>query len=343
LYASLGERIRGMRCSVAVLILALLPAGCGGYAIAPPGESAVPASVTRAATQNIYWTLVEPIHYPQVQFTKMPLQESSPPSGIFGNSHNKLLVTSGMRVDSAGRLWIMSYGKDDRNAPVGVFDTPLKQSSGPRYEFVLSGTYAAENIAFDPSGNLWVNSRDNDTVFEYKGPFKKSGTLKPSFKVTAGLKKPLGLAFDAKGDLYVSNFASYGTRSITVFKAPIKNSHPYFLAGLYTPGGLLFDKSGNLYGSTNGPSGSAIVRYDANDLHSGALPSIYDGVGLYHAFGANFVFSASGDLYVSNCGVDASIFVYPTSHKSFSPSLAPTVDYTDYDLYNGCVWGLAIK
>jgi hypothetical protein len=343
LYASFAERVRGMKCPVAVMILALLPAACGGYAAAPPDANAAATDLSRATTQYVYWTLVQTTHYPQVQFANVPLQYSSSPSNIFANSHNKLLVTSGMRLDSAGRLWIMSYGKNDRNAPIGAFDTPLQTASVPRYEFVLSESYGAENIAFDGSGNLWVNSRDNNTVFEYKGPFKKSGTLEPSFKVTAGLKQPLGLAFDAKGDLYVSNFGSSGSHSIAVFKAPIKNSHPYFLNGLITPGGLLFDKHGNLYGSTNGPSGSAIVRYDKDDLSSGASPTIYDGAGLYHSFGANFAFSAAGDLYVSNCGVNPSIFVYPTGHSPFSSSLEPSLDYTDYDLYGGCAWGLVIK
>lgn len=336
-----------MKWPAAVLALALLPVGCGGYALAPPGTNAqtdrAAYEVTPPTSQHVYWTLAAAIHYPQVQFAGMPLHYSSRPTDIFGEPRNKLLLTTGMSVDAAGRLWVMSYGPNDRNAPVGAFDLPMTQTSAPRYELILSGTYGARNFTLDAAGNIWAASRYNNTVFEYKGPFKKSGTIKPSFKLTAGLKNPLGLAFDAKGNLYVSNFGSSGTHSITVFKTPIKNAHPRFLNGLYTPGGLLFDKSGNLYGSTNGPSGSAIVRYDSDDLFNGAGPTIYDGAAIYHVFGTNFAFSASGDLYVSNCGVGAGILVYPLSHKSFSSSLAPSLDYTDYELYGGCAWGLAIK
>ncbi len=340
---------RVMKWLVAVLILASVPAGCGGAGIASPklgpfDGTALSGLAPEAKTQYVYWTLVAPVHSAQVQYARVPLQEYATPTSIYATSRNKLLITSGMRVDSAGHLWVMSYGtKKGRDAPIAVFDFPLKQDSVPLHSFVLSGTDGAENIAFDSSGNLWVASRQNDTVFEYKGPFRKSGTLSPARTITHGLKQPMGLTFDGKGNLYVSNFASGGAHSIAIFKAPVKNSPPTFLNGLYTPGGLLFDKSGNLYASTNGPSGSAIARYDSNDLYAGATPSIYDGTALYHSFGANFAFSASGDLYVSNCGVNASIFVYPTSTKAFGPALAPTIDFSDYDLYDGCAWGLVIN
>lgn len=336
-----------MKLPLAVLFLALLPAGCGGYRTALPVDAPAGVSIaglSQATAQNVYWTLVTPVRDPEVQFARMPLQYSSIPTSIFGAPRNKLSASTGMVAGPDGRLWIMSYGThngDDQT--VGAFDAPLTELSVPRYEFTLTGTYHAENITFDPSGNLWVTSRRNNSVFEYKGPFKRNRTLKPAMTLTRGLKQPLGIAFDAKGNLYVSDFMSYGVHSIAVFKAPIKNTTPYFLDGLYTPGGLLFDKHGNLYGSTNGPSGSAIARYDSNDLFKGTGPTIYDSTGLYHSFGANFAFSKSGDLYVSNCGVNPSIYVYPTSTKAFSQTLAPSLDYLDYDLYDDCAWGIAIK
>lgn len=337
-----------MKCAVSVVALALLQAGCGGLAVGPPNAAAPSYHVSSsnlapASTHYVYWSMSEGSYAPQVQRAKVPLHPSSKVTNFYSRTGNYLYVSSGMALDPAGRLWILNYGSNDKDSPVSVFAMPFEPTSVALHHFVLSGTEGARNIAFDASGNLWVTSRTNNEVLEYKPPFTKNGSLSPAFKLTAGINLPLGLAFDAKGNLYVGNWGSFGTHSVVVFKAPIKNAHSYFLNGLYTPGGLFFDKSGNLYSSTNPPSQSAIVRYDSNDLHSEAQPTIVDAAGLLHSFGANFALSGSGDLYVSNCGVAASVFVYPTSKKPFGPRLAPTVDFKDYYLYGGCAWALIIE
>ena len=67
-------------------------------------------------------------------------------------------------------------------------------------------------------------SHGNNSALKYTGPFKKSGTLSPATTVTNGLDEPSGIALDASGDLYISNFASSGSNSIAVFTAPIVES-----------------------------------------------------------------------------------------------------------------------
>jgi hypothetical protein len=57
----------------------------------------------------------------------------------------------------------------------------------------------------------------------------------------------------------------------------------------------------------------------------------------------NFAFSASGDLYMANCGAYASIIVYPTSTKPFTSRLVPSVNYQNYELLaSRCAWGIVI-
>jgi hypothetical protein len=336
----------------ALFALTVLLAGCGTLPVSSPGASGLvsgvrPENVSPTAVQHIYWSLAGSATGPQIQYTVLPLRKISPATTVFANYHNELDESTGISVDTSGkRMWVLTRGKTGFSpSDVAVFDLPLTKPYVAIHRFVLSGTDLPTYLTFDSAGHLWVNSRDNNAVLEYTGPFAHNHTLAPHTKLRAGLDQPTGIAFDAHGDLYVSNFASTGSHSITVYKAPISSkTKPYFLDGLIYPGALAFDKDGNLYASTNGPSYSATVRYDSDDLKSGSFPSIVDRLGLYHAYGTSFAFGASGDLYVANCGSGASVFVYPTGEKPFSSKLPPSLDYTDYQIeVTRCVWGIAVR
>jgi hypothetical protein len=338
-----------MRCSVAHLLAAWLLVACASSAVpsstigagASSGIGGQAAPLT--GPRHVFWTLGG--GSVQVQIAKSPLRYASRAMDIYGDPRNGLSITTSLRVDSTGsRIWILTFGKSGyKPTDVELFALPLTGFSSPLHKFVLSGTDFAEYLAFDAAGHLWVSSRDNNAVLEYTGPFDRNGTLLPHLKLTKGLRQPMGIAFDSSGNLYVSDFESTGSHSISVFKAPISDRSPYFLNGLIYPGGLAFDNSGNLYSSTNGPTRSATVRYDRDDLRNGDAPSIVDPWGLFHSYGANFAFTASGDLYFANCGAEASVFVYPTGKKPFSAGLRPSLDYTDYEIAAaGCAWGIDI-
>ncbi len=348
--------------TVAVILFAAALAGCSGASWAPPAPPAAGASVAPGAAlappaalqpdrkkhHYVYWTLFASCNYPQVQFAKVPLKTTSNQTSYYCSKENGLGYTSGLGVDSKGRLWVISFNGKYGSKPskVEVFKLPLRASSVPEYTFVLSGSNGCNALAFDPSGNLWVSSPGNGSVLEYKGPFTKSGTLNPALTVGVPSGYELyGLTFDKSGDLFASNFKSTGTDSIGVL-APPYTGNPYFLNGLTAPGGLAFDKHGNLYASSNASS-VAVVRYDSNDLKSGDTPSIVDTTGIpASTYEAAFAFTAQGDLYAANCGngSSAGVDVWPLSKKPFSSSLAPSVLYTNSDITQaGCAWGIAIK
>jgi len=338
--------IRTISLAIAVVLLS----GCGG------GFAPQPASVPDAAfpdahhkaPQHVYWTLFASCSYPQVQFAKVPITSKSKHASYYCSKQNGLGYTSGLGVDSRGRLWVISFnGKyGPKPSKVEVFKLPLKSSSVPAYSFVLSGSNGCNALAFDPSGNLWVSSPGNSSILEYAGPFTKSGTLTPALTINV----PSGynmysIAFDRSARLYAANNKSTGEDSIGILSAPYTGK-PYFLKGLTSPGGLLFDKQGNLYASTNGAT-PAVVRYDVNDLKAGDKPSIVDSKGVPGgSFEAAFAFTAKGDLYAANCGSSSStgIDVWPLSREKFSAKLAPSVLYTNADIQQaGCAWGIAIK
>jgi sugar lactone lactonase YvrE len=344
-----------MKAASFILISAIaFLAGCGGgvapsatvsgAAAVPFGRAPVPAAKPHA---HIYWTLYAGTSLPQVQIAKVPMRTKSKVKSVDYSSKNDLLYTSGLGVDSEGRLWILSFGQYSGNpTSVLVFDLPLKSGSLPRYTFVLSGTSGADALAFDPSGNLWVTSPGNSSVMEYAGPFNESGTLSAAIAIQAPPSySPAGIAIDASANVYVSNFNSTGTNSIGVL-APPYNGYPFFLNGLTAPGGLAFDKQGDLYASSNG-SKPAVVRYDSNDLQSGDKPSIVDAAGLpANSYEAAFTFTKKGDLYAANCGdaASAGIDVWPLSREKFGATLKPSVLYTNADIQSAaCAWGIAVK
>ncbi|HVR47379.1 MAG TPA: hypothetical protein VMT95_12190 [Candidatus Binatia bacterium] len=341
--------------TVSLCFSAALLAACSSAALAPtlPAGAGASAALGQPALEFansphfVYWTLFASCSYPQVQFARVPMKATSKDTSYYCSKGNGLHYTSGLRVDSSGRLWVLSFSKSGGTpSEVAVFKLPLKATSVQLYTFVLSGSNAADALAFDPSGNLWVSSPGNSSVLEYKGPFKKSGTLNPA--LTVGVPSGYSiysLAFDKSGKLYASNSKSTGSNSIGVLKPPY-TGNPYFLRGAPNPGGLVFDRHGNLYASANG-STPAVVRYNSNHLKSGDKPSIVDPTGIpASSYEAAFAFTSTGDLYAANCGnaSSAGIDVWPLSRKKFGAKLKPSVLYTNADVQQaGCAWGIAIK
>lgn len=338
-------------------VAAMVLAGCGGGGVEPSGVTAWNAvgGVTAPGTtrngrkrQHVYWTLYAGSSSPQLQIARVPLKSNSAVVDVDSDPSNDLLYTSGVAFDSAGRLWVLSFGQHSGNPVTAVaFEPPVTGSSKPLYEIVLNGAQSSNALAFDPSGNLWVTSPPNDSVMEYKAPFKKSGTRNPALTLSASGFAPWGIAFDKSGNLYASDSNSTGKDSIAVLAPPYKGA-PYFLNGLTNPAGLAFDKSGNLYASTYRSSGAAVVMYRRTDLKSaGAIPSIVDATGLPSgSYVAAFSFTAHGDLYAANCGNSSSsgVDVYPTGTQPFGKHLAPKLEYSNAEIAAaGCVWGIAVR
>src|SRR5439155_209057 len=114
---------------------------------------------------------------------------------------------------------------------------------------LLSASAHASDLAFDAAGNLfWA---DGPSVFKYT----RDGT-KSTF--AAGLKGRLGLCFDSKGDLFVSDV---GSHSILKFTPDGKKST--FASGL-SPYDVDFDPSGNLFVRT----GNTIFKFTPDGTKS---------------------------------------------------------------------------
>jgi len=305
--------------------------------------------------QHLYWDLFNGAIglRDQLESTPLPLSARSRAAELSGSDGNQLQCTSGMTVDAEGRLWILSSPKGcsaPYSADIEVFTLPISQSSVPVLTFTLPAPGDTDNLAFANHGDLWVEDAYNSTVYEFLGPFDSSATLEPAVTLTAGIQHPSGIAIDAEGDVFVSNEASGGSNSIAVFKGPVTSATvPTFLNGLQSPGGLIFDARGDLYASSN-PSdgvGAAIVRYNRDDLKSGATPSVIDSVAVGGIHGlpyeSNFAWDALGNLYVADCSNESSLRAYPLGTAPFTASTVPSIVYTNASITTtGCVWGIDV-
>jgi len=114
---------------------------------------------------------------------------------------------------------------------------------------VTGNVYA---IALSPNCNLFITAGAN--VLEYAPPY----TGAPVATISSGLTNPAALAFDAVGNLYVSDTAA---RKVNVYAVPYTNAPAATiqLSANSGPLGLALDAAGNLF--VNDYNDSEIVEY----------------------------------------------------------------------------------
>jgi len=209
------------------------------------------------------------------------------PTALAKGGHEAVKVTltspdvAGLAFDGSGDLWVAHHTR----STLSMYTPTELMTSGdptPKVTIASDGKTPAsldgpENIAFDPSGDLWVANALNDTVVEFTATqLRASGSPTPEVTITGrstSLDYPVGLAFDAGGGLWVANH-----RSSTVVKYT-----PTQLAtgGSLTPAAVLstvastpwadgFDSSGDLWVAV---TGQKVYEYGPTQLKSGGKPT----------------------------------------------------------------------
>lgn len=178
--------------------------------------------------------------------------------------------------DSSGDLWV----SDTLNSRILEFTSPF--TTGMNATLAIGqpslstdspnvsqkGIAYPSQIAFDPSGDLWVADTGNARVLEFVPPFTTgmSATLvlgQSSFSISSPgsspgtLGEPTGLAFDAKGNIWVSDVYenaimafsrpfSTGETGTVVLEGGLPLSEPT-QSGFVFPYSIAFDQSGDLW------------------------------------------------------------------------------------------------
>ncbi len=120
---------------------------------------------------------------------------------------------SGVAVDTANNVWVSNYFDDS----VGIVSAAGKVLSGPG--IMGGGILHPQGIAVDGANNAWVANYRGNSVSELSAVGSSAGSgaiLSPStgWGSDASLLEAFGLAIDASGNVWVTNF---GLNTLTEF------------------------------------------------------------------------------------------------------------------------------
>jgi streptogramin lyase len=144
--------------------------------------------------------------------------------------------------DAAGALWV---GDPEFHTIAKYATSQLEASGSPPPEFRLTSADSLRNpsgMAFDAAGNLWIANTGGHNLLAFS-PAQLSGTGSAGPLIMIGsqggsLNSPVGLAFDAEGDLWVvgrsGTLARIASNSLGATGAPAPS------ATLQISGHLLF-------------------------------------------------------------------------------------------------------
>jgi trimeric autotransporter adhesin len=252
-----------------------------------------------------------------------------------------IMTPSAVAVDAAGNVYIVDYNQRIRKVtPAGIISTVAGNgtagSSGDNGPATAAQINLATGIALSPggialdkSGNIYISDYGNSkvrmisvtsgkiTTFAGNGTAGSTGDGSPA--TAAELQNPSGIAFDASGNAYISDF---GNSRVRVVMKSNGNIYPFAGTGtsgftgdgaaataatLKTPTGLAFDGSGSLYvadaasnavrrisGSTSvikTVAGNGIAAF-MGDNGPATAAELSDPVGL--------TFDATGNMYITD-------------------------------------------
>jgi sugar lactone lactonase YvrE len=180
-------------------------------------------------------------------------------------------------VDEAGNIYVTFSGSRGQSVPTSLFRIDDESTLQPIPAEIMNPT----GLALDATGNLYVSSRNDGTVYR----LSTSGDLST---YAEGLGVATGLAFDELGYLYV------GDRSGTIFK--VAPDRQIFVFATIEPSvaayHLAFSPNGNLY--VSGPTASSNDSVYEIDPH-GVVTPFFTHLGRPQGL----AFDLAGNLYVA--------------------------------------------
>jgi sugar lactone lactonase YvrE len=269
------------------------------------------------------------------------------PAPVSANETVEVKVSYG-QAPGSGNLWVAN---STTNFAIVAFDSSQLSVSGspaPAISILPNGgsLVTPSATAFDTSGRMWVlNPNGNSLVAYNPAQIAASGAPTPAITIlpdSGSLAGPFGMAFDAKGNLWIVNLDSgnvvaYSPQQLQASGAPVpaiilKSTTPFFV-----PEGIAFDAHGNLWVSswTHVISAADTVHGNLQEFTASQLtkagaqtltPAItLTGQGLQ--FVSSIAFDVSGNLWLTD-DVDT-IAQYRAAQLAAGGAQTPTVVIID--------------
>ena len=171
-----------------------------------------------------------------------------------GSGTSSVKTPMGVAVDSSGGVWWVSG--TNTISYYTASQVAASTNAAPARKITSASLSDAISLAFDPSGDLWVADRIHSSLNEFTPAQLQSGGSQPASviigRVLGSLQRPWPMAFDAKGDLWVSNFddssvVGYAPAQLQASGYPVPYAAISLSPGLSNPMGIAFDPQGNLW------------------------------------------------------------------------------------------------
>lgn len=243
-----------------------------------------------------------------------------------------LNTPAGIGFNSSGSMFITEYSGNyireiNSSGTISTYaGTGAASSTGDGAAAALATLKNPAGIAYDASGNMYVAEAGGNRIRKITaagiistiaGTGTASSTGDGSAATSATLNSPTDLAFDATGDLYISESGGNRIRKITISTGNIStftgtgtpsstgDGGAANAATINSPVGLLFDASGNLYLAEN--AGNRIRKVNTSgDISTvagnGTATSTGDGAAATSATvkaPRSLAMDASGNLFIS--------------------------------------------
>jgi streptogramin lyase len=125
---------------------------------------------------------------------------------------------SAIAVDQTGNVWVTDYSASAL-VELGADGTTLQHISA------VGGISFPESLAIDGAGTVWVANYRGNSISEFGAASggATSATLSPSTGIGVGAKlaEPFGIAADASGNLWITNFASDSLTQLVGIASPV--------------------------------------------------------------------------------------------------------------------------